>query len=70
MKFKFRHPVDELIFEDGRVVGVRGVTLKPDYSDRGIPSNREVTGDFSLKAQAVVLATGGIGGNHEMVRKW
>jgi predicted oxidoreductase len=29
-----------------------------------------VIGDFEMRAQAVVLTTGGIGGNHEMVRRF
>ena len=29
----------------------------------------KATGDFSLRAQAVIVASGGIGGNHELVRQ-
>ena len=68
--FKFRHRVDELIFTDERVTGVRGKILAPDSAARGVASNRDETGDFEFSAQAVVLSTGGIGGNHEAVRKW
>jgi predicted oxidoreductase len=63
-----RHQVDELVVEDGRVVGVRGGILKPDAARRGAPSNRERIGDFDLRAPAVVVASGGIGGNHDLVR--
>ncbi|MGN7800990.1 FAD-binding dehydrogenase [Leifsonia sp. 22587] len=63
-----RHRVDELIVEDGRVVGVRGAVLAPDPAERGAPSNREVTGDFEFRAPVVIVASGGIGGNHELVR--
>ncbi|WP_374010759.1 FAD-binding dehydrogenase [Leifsonia sp. LS-T14] len=63
-----RHRVDELIVEGGRVVGVRGAVLAPDHADRGVPSNREVTGDFELRAPVVIVASGGIGGNHDLVR--
>ncbi|MEV8215233.1 FAD-binding dehydrogenase [Leifsonia sp. NPDC077715] len=63
-----RHRVDELIVEDGRVVGVRGAVLAPDTADRGAPSNRDVTGDFELRAPVVIVASGGIGGNHDLVR--
>ena len=66
----FRHRVNELVFTDGAVTGVRGERLAPDNSPRGVASNREVVGDFELSAQAVVLASGGIGGNHEAVRRW
>jgi len=43
--------------------------LADDDIERGRSSNREVVGDFELRAPAVILATGGIGGNHELVRK-
>ncbi|MFE4950722.1 FAD-binding dehydrogenase [Leifsonia sp. NPDC056665] len=63
-----RHRVDELIVEDGRVAGVRGEILKPDAAARGAASNRERIADFELRAPAVVVASGGIGGNHDLVR--
>lgn len=66
--FRFRHRVDELVVEGGAVVGVRGATLAPDDAPRGAPTNREVTGEFELRAPAVVVASGGIGGNHDLVR--
>jgi predicted oxidoreductase len=63
-----RHRVDELVVEGGAVVGVRGAVLAPDDAARGAASNREATGDFELRAPAVVVASGGIGGNHDLVR--
>ncbi|MCS6712016.1 FAD-binding dehydrogenase [Brachybacterium sp. EF45031] len=63
-----RHAVDDLIVEDGRVVGVRGGVLAPSSAPRGTGSTRERLGDFTLRAPAVVVATGGIGGNPELVR--
>jgi len=63
-----RHRVDKLIVEGGRVVGVRGAVLAPDLAERGAPSNRDVTGDFELRAPVVIVASGGIGGNHDLVR--
>ena len=53
----------------GAVDGVRGVVLAPDASARGQSSNRDAVEDFELHAAAVVIATGGIGGNHEIVRR-
>ena len=63
-----RHRVDELITENGAVVGVRGATLAPDNAARGAASNRTVVGDFDLRAPATIVTSGGIGGNHELVR--
>ncbi|KJC63374.1 FAD-binding dehydrogenase [Agreia bicolorata] len=64
-----RHRVDELLTRDGAVVGVRGSVLADDGAARGASSSREVVGDFSLEAQAVIVTSGGIGGNHDLVRK-
>jgi predicted oxidoreductase len=63
-----RHRVDELLTENGAVVGVRGGVLAPSDAARGVSSSREVIGDFELRAQAVIVTSGGIGGNHELVR--
>ena len=65
---KFRHRVDELMVEDGAVVGARGAILAADGAARGAPSNRDVTGDFEVRAGATIVAGGGIGGNHDQVR--
>lgn len=64
----FRHRVDELITEDGAVVGVRGSVLAPSGAARGETSSREVVGEFAFRAPSVLVASGGIGGNHELVR--
>jgi predicted oxidoreductase len=70
IRFYHRHRVDELVVHDGAAAGVRGVVLADDDSPRGAPSNRDTVGQFELTAQAVILTTGGIGGNHEMVRRF
>ena len=70
LTFHHRHRVDSLLVEGGRVIGVAGTRLAPDDAPRGAPSSREGVGDFTLRAQAVVLATGGIGGNHDLVRRY
>ncbi|MDY6997282.1 MAG: FAD-binding dehydrogenase [Actinomycetota bacterium] len=69
VRFAHRHRVDELIVEGGAVVGVRGAVLEPSTAARGVASSRDTVGEFEFRAQAVVVASGGIGGNHELVRK-
>jgi len=69
LRFGFRHQVDELIVEGGAVTGVRGALLAQDPIGRGKPSSREIVGDFEYRAHGVIVASGGIGGNHDLVRK-
>jgi predicted oxidoreductase len=63
-----RHRVDELLVQAGTVVGVRGSQLAASTAARGAASSREVTGEFELHADAVIVTSGGIGGNHDLVR--
>ncbi len=69
LTFCFRHRVDGLIVTNGAVVGINGSILEPDAVERGKTSSRKIVGDFSLRAQAVIVASGGIGGNHDLVRQ-
>jgi len=69
LQLKFRHRVDELTVTGGVVDGVRGSILAPTRAARGEQSPRDVLGEFELRAQAVIVTSGGIGGNHELVRK-
>src|ERR1700754_4462143 len=69
VQFVHRHRVDNLIVENGAVVGVRGAVLEPSSAARGVASSRNVLADFEFRAQAVVVASGGIGGNHDLVRQ-
>lgn len=69
LTFKFRHRVDALSITSGTVEGISGAILAPDDAERGKSTSREVVGEFALKAQAVIVASGGIGGNHELVRR-
>lgn len=65
---RFRHRVTSFVTTDGRVTGVRGDVLVDDGVARAVPSSREVARSFDLDAAAVVVATGGIGANHGLVR--
>jgi predicted oxidoreductase len=69
VELRHRHQVTELMTSDGAVTGVRGTVLAPDGAERGRPTNRDATGEFELGAQAVVVTSGGIGANHELVRQ-
>jgi len=64
-----RHRVDQLLQQNGAVVGVNGSILVPSSALRGEESSREVMGEFEYRAKAVIVTSGGIGGNHDLVRK-
>ncbi|NKZ01405.1 FAD-binding dehydrogenase [Nocardiopsis alborubida] len=69
VSLRFRHRVDELVVTGGTVTGVRGAVLAPSDVRRGEASGREAVGDFELSAQAVIVTSGGIGANHDLVRR-
>ena len=69
LRIAFRHRVTDLITTDGRVTGVRGDILENSTAARGQSTSRTVTGSFETAAEAVILTTGGIGGNHDLVRQ-
>ncbi|ASN82964.1 FAD-binding dehydrogenase [Deinococcus ficus] len=68
--FRFRHRVRGLVVTGGMVQGVHGEVLEPSGAARGAPSSRVVQGDFEYGAGAVLLTSGGIGGNHDLVRQY
>ena len=69
VELRFRHKVDALTSTDGAIDGVTGEILEASPVARGEQSSRTATDSFELRAQAVVVTSGGIGGNHELVRR-
>ena len=66
---RFRHRVNALTVRGGAVDGVRGAVLEASSVERGRPSSRVTVGAFELHAQIVIVTSGGIGGNHDLVRQ-
>ncbi|GIV98089.1 MAG: FAD-binding dehydrogenase [Herpetosiphonaceae bacterium] len=66
---RFRHRVTGLSIRGGVVEGVHGDVLEASNAVRGAPSSRVVVGQFALRAQAVIITAGGIGANHDLVRR-
>ncbi|WP_344519166.1 FAD-binding dehydrogenase [Paractinoplanes durhamensis] len=67
--FKFRHRVDEVVKTGGAVTGVRGSILEASTAARGTPSSRTVVGSFELRAPVVIVTSGGIGANQDLIRQ-
>lgn len=65
---RLRHRVTELVTTGARVTGVRGEVLAHDEGARAVPTSRAAVRPFEVSADAALLATGGIGANHELVR--
>jgi predicted oxidoreductase len=69
LSFRFRHRVTSLTRSGGAVDGVQGDVLEASSVERGVASSRRLAGAFALRAQAVIVTSGGIGANHELVRR-
>jgi len=69
VQFKFRHQVDRIVMENGAARGVAGTLLADDKAERGRKTNRDAAGDFEYTAPSVIVTSGGIGGNFDLVRE-
>ncbi|MEM6618228.1 MAG: FAD-binding dehydrogenase [Pseudomonadota bacterium] len=67
IKFAFRHKVTGVDFRDRRI---SGEVLEPTRARRGQPTSRTPIGSFTAQGEALILTTGGIGGDHDMVRNY
>ena len=67
--FGFRHRVTGIDIRNGQVAGVSGDILAPDDAPRGAETSRDVTGSFDIRADQVIVTSGGMGGNFDMVRR-
>lgn len=69
VELKFRHQVSHIIMQNGCAKGVSGEVLADDTAQHGAKTNRDEVGEFEVYAPSVIVSSGGIGGNFEMVRK-
>lgn len=67
--YRPRHRVDDFIMQDGRAIGVKGSILVASEAKRGEASSREVTGEFEFTAPSILVTSGGIGANFDLIRK-
>lgn len=64
-----RHRVEQLLKIKNAITGVAGSVLRPTSAKRGEASNRVIIDEFSYEAEAVIVASGGIGANFDLIRK-
>ncbi len=69
VEYKTRHQVEKLITSNGAVTGVQGSILEPSDAKRGEDSSRKKIGEFTYEASTVLVSSGGIGGNFDLIRK-
>ena len=69
VRFAFRHQVSKIEKAGGSISGVSGEVLAATSVERGQASSRKVTGDFRFQSDCVIVTSGGIGGNFDLVRK-
>ena len=69
LQMKFRHRVTELIMENGKIKGLKGDVLEDDDKERGAATNRNVISQFEYHVPHIIIASGGIGANHELVKR-
>ena len=69
VRFAFRHQVSKIEKAGGNISGVSGEVLEATSVERGQESSRKVIGDFRFQSDCVIVTSGGIGGNFDLVRK-
>ncbi|CDZ47516.1 FAD-binding dehydrogenase [Neorhizobium galegae] len=69
IRFLWRHRVDNLVRTGSAVTGVAGTVLTASSALRGEETSRTPAGDFELNAPIVIVASGGIGGDQDLVRQ-
>ncbi|KAJ5249217.1 FAD binding domain-containing protein [Penicillium chermesinum] len=71
IEFKFRHQVDSLLVDEnsGAAIGIRGKILEPSETARGVASSRKSIDTFELHGSSILISSGGIGGDIELVKK-
>ncbi|MFD2742288.1 MULTISPECIES: FAD-binding dehydrogenase [Sphingobacterium] len=67
LQMRFRHSVTALVMENHIVKGVKGNILERDDKARGVATNRNIIAPFEYYADHVIIASGGIGANAELV---
>lgn len=68
IEFKYRHQVDRIEMQNGAATGISGSVLAQDNAIQGAATSREIVGDFRYNAGSVIVASGGIGGNFELIK--
>src|SRR5699024_12808994 len=64
-----RHRVESLLKTNEAVTGVTGSVLQATTAKAGAPRNRIVIYDIMYEAEAIIIASGGLGANVELINE-
>ena len=67
--YKPRHEVTELLLQNNEAKGVAGHVLEENMVNRGEKSSRVKIDEFEYFAESVLIASGGVGANLDLIRK-
>ncbi|MFL1422170.1 MULTISPECIES: FAD-binding dehydrogenase [Staphylococcus] len=68
-RFLSRHQVTHIDIQNNQIKGISGNILEPSDVNRGEPSSRKIVETFAYDVDDLVISTGGIGANHDMIKK-
>lgn len=68
-RFLSRHQVTHIDIQNNQIKGISGNILEPSDVNRGEASSREIIDTFAYDVDDLVISTGGIGANHDMIKK-
>lgn len=70
-KFRFltRHQVTNIDIHNNQIKGISGNILEQSDVNRGEPSSRKIIDTFTYDVDNLVISTGGIGANQDMIKK-
>ncbi|HDA2810109.1 FAD-binding dehydrogenase [Staphylococcus xylosus] len=68
-RFLSRHQVTHIDIQNNQIKGISGNILEPSDVNRGEDSSREIIDTFAYDVDDLVISTGGIGANHDMIKK-
>lgn len=64
-----RHQVTNISIENNQIKHIEGNILEPSNVERGEASSRKVIDQFSFNVDYLLITTGGIGANEELIKK-
>ena len=68
-RFLPRHQVTAIEITDNAIRQIEGNILEESDVERGAPSSRTIVDTFSMPVETLIITTGGVGANHELIKQ-